>query len=225
MTMKLVLFLDEFENFDEVLDVLKGMKELSDDYDLYYKDIANSIEGNLSMVFKISISVAKYNIDVYDSLENTPILGAMFNDMARTCNNIERSIINTNVEICKKTDGDGSLAAEMLNLRYLVSEIIFKAYVMVDDSNEPIVYDTKKMNEYLIKINESVKNNVISAEVVSMLGDQFAFNVIQEGTTLTLLEEMYLDGRISVEAMRILSNDEYELFSEEFRYQVKSLIR
>lgn len=218
-------FTDEFEDFDEVLEILDGMKELSDDYDKYYKDIANAIEGNLSMVFKIGISVAKYNLDVYDSLENTPILGAMFNDMARTCSNIDRSIINTNVEICKKTEGDGSFAAEMLNMRYLISEIIFKAYVMVDDNNKPIIYDTIGMNEYLLKINRAVESNVISSEVVTMLGDQFAFNVIQEGTTLTLLEEMYLDGRISIEAMRILSNDEYELFSVEFRYQVKSLIR
>lgn len=218
-------FQSAFKDFEEVLDILEGMKELSDDYDAYYKEIANSIEGNLSMVFKISISVAKYNLDVYDSLENTPILGAMFNDMARTCSNVDRSIINSNVEICKKTEGDGSLAAEMLNMRYLISEIIFKAYVMVDEENQPIIYDSQKMDEYLKKVNDAVEQNVISPEVIHMLGDQFAFNVIQEGTTLTLLEEMYLEGRISIEAMRILSNDEYELFSEAFRYQVKSLIR
>ena len=201
------------------------MKELSDDYDNYYKDIANAIEGNLSMVFKIGISVTKYNIDVYDSLENTPIMSAMFNDAARMCSNLDNSEINTNVQICKKTIGDGSFAAEAFNLRYLVSEIVFKAYVMVDKDNEPITYDTIKMNEFLDKVNKAVEDNVISREVVVMLGDQFAFNVIQEGTTVTLLEQMYIDGRISIEAMRVLANDEHELFSEEFRYQVKSLIR
>lgn len=218
-------FVDEFKNFDAVQDVLLGMKELSDDYDKYYKDIANSIEGNLSMVFKIGISVTKYNIDVYDSLENTPIMSAMFNDAARMCNNLANSEINTNIKVCKKTTGDGSFAAEAFNLRYLVSEIVFKAYIMVDKDNEPITYDTVKMNEFLDKVNKSVDDNVISKEVVVMLGDQFAFNVIQEGTTITLLEQMFIDGRISIEAMRILANDEHELFSEEFRYQVKSLIR
>jgi len=218
-------FVDEFKDFDAVQDVLLGMKELSDDYDNYYKDIANAIEGNLSMVFKIGISVTKYNIDVYDSLENTPIMSAMFNDAARMCSNLDNSEINTNVQICKKTIGDGSFAAEAFNLRYLVSEIVFKAYVMVDKDNEPITYDTIKMNEFLDKVNKAVEDNVISREVVVMLGDQFAFNVIQEGTTVTLLEQMYIDGRISIEAMRVLANDEHELFSEEFRYQVKSLIR
>ena len=38
--------------YEEVDSVLKGTKELVDDYDNYYKDIANSIEGNVSMVFK-----------------------------------------------------------------------------------------------------------------------------------------------------------------------------
>ncbi len=58
-----------------------------------------------------------------------------------------------------------------------------------------------------------------------MFADQFAFNIIDDATNYTLLEQMYDDGQISIEAMRILADDEYELFSLEFRQRVRSLIR
>ncbi len=58
-----------------------------------------------------------------------------------------------------------------------------------------------------------------------MFADQFAFNIIDDATNYTNLEQMYDDGQISIEAMRILADDEYELFSLEFRQRVRSLIR
>ncbi len=218
-------FEEELGQYEEIMDILDGMKELSDEYDLYYKDIANSIEGNISMVFKIGISVAKFNIDMYDTLENTPLLSAMFNDIARMCSNEEKSSINRNVVVCTQSEGSGGFVGEALNMRYLASEVVFKAYVMVDDENEQNIYDTEAMNEYLALVNESVENNVIAPEVVEMFGDQLAFNVIDSNTNYTLLEQMYDDGQITIEAMRVLADDEYELFSEEFRLRVRSLIR
>ena len=82
-----------------------------------------------------------------------------------------------------------------------------------------------RSNIFLAKTNDAVVNNVISAEVVSLFADQFAFNIIDEATNYTLLEQMYDDGQITIEAMRILADDEYELFSMEFRQRVRSLIR
>jgi len=218
------VFDEPFADFEEVSDVLASTKGLVDDYDEYYKDIANSIDGNVSMVIKIAISVMKYNFDVYDTLEQTPLLSAVFNDAVRMCTNSSQSPLNIEVTICPKSEGDGGLG-ELFNMRYLTSEILFKAYIMVDNENEPIIYDTEKMVEFLDKANKSVKSNVISAEAVEMFGDQFAFNVIDETSNYTLLQQMYDDGQISIEAMRILADDDHELFSEEFRQRVRSLIR
>lgn len=218
-------FLTEFEDFPEVLEVLESTKGLVDDYEEYYKDIANSLEGNLSMVIKIGISVMKYHLDVYDTLENSPIMAAMFNDAVRVCSGSEPSPINRDVLVCPVTEEDGGFAGELFNLRFLTSDILFKAFLMVDDENEPIIYDTEEMNEFLAKANQAVEDNVISAEVVSMFGDQLAFNVIDETNNYTLLEQMYDDGQITIEAMRILADDEYGLFSVEFRARVRSLIR
>jgi hypothetical protein len=213
-----------FEEFEEVQGVLESTKSLVDEYDAYYKDIANSIEGNVSMVIKIGISVMKYNFDIYETLEDTPMLAAMFNDSVNLCSNEERSTLDIDVTVCNQTTGDGGFK-ELLNMRYLASEILFKAYIMVDDENEPIIYDYEKMEEFLDKANEAVDNHVLNAETVEMFGDQFAFNVIDEETNYTLLEQMYDDGQITVEAMRLLADDEHELFSEEFRIRVRSLIR
>ena len=217
-------FVEEFAEFPEVLDVLESTKELVDDYDEYYKDIANSLEGNLSMVIKIGISVMKFHLDVYDVLVNSPIISAVFNDLVRVCSGSETSPINRDVVVCPLSEG-GSGFGELFNMRFLASDILFKAYLMVDSENEAIVYDTEEMNAFLEKTNTAVENNVITAEVVSMFGDQFAFNVIDETNNYTLLEQMYDDGLISIEAMRILADDEYELFSSEFRTRVRSLIR
>ena len=218
-------FVDEFEDYKEVLDILASTKELVDEYDLYYKDIANSLEGNLSMVFKIGISVMKYHLDIYDTLSNTPILSAVFNDAARFCMGENNSNLNLDVYICPETDEDGGFLQEIFNMRFLATDILFKAYLMVDDENEAIIYDSVKMRDFLEKANQSVEDNVITQEVISMFADQFAFNVIDEATNYTLLEQMYDDGQISIEAMRILADDEYELFSMEFRQRVRSLIR
>lgn len=218
------IFDEHFEDYPEINDVLDQTKGLVDDYDEYYKDIANSIDGNVSMVIKIAISVMKYNFDVYQTLEDTPLLSAMFNDAVRVCSTSEQSPLNINVQVCPKT-GDGGGFRELFNMQYLSSEILFKAYIMVDENNEKIIYDSAKMQEFLDKTNDSVENNVITKEVVSEFGDQFAFNVIDETSNYTLLEQMYDDGQISIEAMRLLADDEYELFSEEFRQRVRSLIR
>lgn len=218
-------FVDEFADYQEVLDILLSTKELVDEYDLYYKDIANSLEGNLSMVFKIGISVMKYHLDVYDTLSNTPILSAVFNDAARFCMGEDNSNLNIDVYICPATDEGGGFLQEIFNMRFLTTDVLFKAYLMVDDENEAIIYDSVKMRELLGKANLSVEDNVITQEVISMFADQFAFNVIDDANNYTLLEQMYDEGQISIEAMRILADDEYELFSMEFRQRVRSLIR
>ena len=218
-------FQDEFVDFPEVLDVLASTKELVDDYDEYYKHIANSLEGNLSMAIKIGISVMKYHLDVYDTLSDSPIMAAVFNDAVRVCSGSTTSPINRDVMVCPVPEGDRGIMAELMNSRFLASEILFKAYLMVDNENEAIIYDTDKMNELLTKANGAVESNVISGEVVRMFGDQLAFNVIDSTNNYTLLEQMYDDGQITIEAMRILADDEHELFSEEFRARVRSLIR
>jgi len=218
-------FVEEFADFPEVLDILESTKELVDDYDSYYKDIANSLEGNLSMVIKIGISVMKFHLDVYDVLVNSPIISAVFNDAVRMCSGSETSPINRDVMVCPVTEGDSGFARELFNMRFLASDILFKAYLMIDDENEAIIYDSEEMHAFLEKANTAVENNVISGEVVSMFADQLAFNVIDETNNYTLLEQMYDDGQITIEAMRILADDEYELFSSEFRTRVRSLIR
>lgn len=218
-------FVTEFEDHDEVLEILKSTKGLVDEYDLYYKDIANSLDGNLSMVFKIGISVMKYNLDVYDTLSNTPILAAVFNDVARFCMGQDESSLNLDVLICPGVEEGGGLIQELFNIRFLTSDILFKAYIMVDDENNPIIYDSVVMREFLAKTNKSVKDNIITQEVISMFADQLAFNIIDDSTGYTLLEQMYDDGQISIEAMRILADDEYDLFGMEFRQRVRSLIR
>ena len=217
-------FEEPFEDYDEVQDVLVSTKELVDEYEAKYKDIANSIEGNISMLFKIGISVMKYNLDVYDTLENTPLISAVFNDAARFCGSLD-NVSGYDVEICQKSEGEGGTIKEIMNMRYLVSEIYFKAYFMVDNENERIVYDTDEMHVYLAKVNKSVEDNVITKEVITSIGNQFAFNIIDDSNDLTLLEQMYEDGYITIEAMRVLADDEYELFSEDFRARVRSLIR
>ena len=218
------LFEEVFEDYEEVQDVLASTKELVDEYDAKYKDIANSIEGNISMLFKIGISVMKYNLDVYETLENTPLISAVFNDAARFCGSLD-NVSGYDVEICQKSEGESGMFKEIMNMRYLVSEIYFKAYLMVDDDNERLIYNTKEMHDYLAKVNKSVKDNVITAEVITSIGNQFAFNIIDESNNLTLLEQMYEEGYITIEAMRVLAEDEYELFSEDFRARVRSLIR
>ncbi len=219
-------FVDEFAEFPEVLDVLESTKELVDEYDEYYKDIANSLEGNLSMVIKIGISVMKYHLDIYDTLEKSPITAAIFNDAVRVCAGAETSPINREVSVCPVPgEGEGGFMTELMNMRFLTSDILFKAYVLVDEENEAIIYDTDEMNDFLARANQAVQDGVISGEVVMMFGDQLAFNVIDDTNNYTLLEQMYDDGQITIEAMRILADDEYELFSEEFRTRVRSLIR
>lgn len=221
------LFEDPFNDFPEVVEVLESTKELVDDYDELYKDVAASIDGNISMVLKIGISVVKSNMDVYDTLENTPLLSAFVNDLARMCSasNTTKSAFNRNVEYCVKSEGEGGVIADLFNMQYLSGEVLFKAYIMIDENNEPIIYDTDKMEEFLAKINESVKKNVFSREVISTWGDQFAFNILDETVDYTLLEQMYDDGQITIDAMRILANDEYDLFSSEFSQRVRSMIR
>lgn len=218
------LFDEPFADFEEVQDVLLSTKDLVDEYELYYKDIANSIEGNISMLFKIGISVMKYHLDVYDTLENTPLIAAAFNDLARFCGTPDH-VDGYDVEICKPLEGSGGLLGEYMNMRYLVSEIYFKAYFMVDENNERIVYDTEKMIAFIENANQAVEDHVITREVITAMGDQFAFNIIDDTNDLTLLEQMYEEGYISIEAMRVLSDDEYDLFSDEFQARVRSLIR
>ena len=219
------VFDDHFDGFTAVTDVLVLTKDLVDKYDLFYKDIANSIEGNISMVFKIGISVMKFHLDVYNTLDNTPLISAFFNDAARFCSSPAPSPINRDVTICPQTEGEGAFAKEFFNMRYLSSEVLFKAYLTIDENNEQIIYDSEKMRDFLAKANKAVEDQVLTAEVISMFADQLAFNVIDETTNYTLLEQMYDDGQISIEAMRILADDEYGLFSLEFRTRVRSLIR
>jgi len=61
------LFDAPFEDFPEVQDVLVSTKGLVDEYEKYYKDIANSIEGNIPMIMKIGISVMKCHRAVFDT--------------------------------------------------------------------------------------------------------------------------------------------------------------
>ena len=218
------LFDEVFEDYQEVKDVLDSTKELVDEYDLKYKDIANSIEGNISMIIKIGISVMKYNLDVYETMEGAPLIAAFFNDAARFCSSPD-NVPGYDVEICERSEGESGALREIMNMRYLISEIYFKAYFMVDENNEKKIYDSEAMHEFLDEANQSVQDNVISKEVITAIGDQFAFNVIDETNGLTLLEQLYEDGTISIEAMRVLSDDEYGLFSEDFRARVRSLIR
>ncbi len=221
------LFDEAFDDFPEVEEVLTSTKGLVDDYDEYYKDIASSIDGNVSMIVKIAISVMKYNLDVYGTLRDTPLLGAFVNDLSRMCNasNTLKSDFNRNVEYCQKSEGEGGIIEDLFNMQYLTAEVLFKAYIMIDDENEPIIYDTEKMEELLSSINDSVEGNVFTTEVISVWGDQFAFNVIDGTENYTLLEQMYDNGQITIDAMRILANDDYELFSDEFSQRVRSMIR
>ena len=176
------------------------------------------------MLIKIGISVMKHHLDVYETLENTPLISAAFNDISRFCGSPD-AVPGYDIEICEGSESSGGMFGELKNMRYLVSEIYYKAYFMVDDENERITYDSEKMHEFLASLNESVENNVVSQEVIEQMANQFAFNVIDDSNGLTFLEQMYEDGYISIEAMRILSDDEYELFSEDFRDRVRSLIR
>jgi hypothetical protein len=218
------VFDDYFEGFPEVSKVLVSTKDLVDEYDLHYKDIATSIEGNIPMLAKIGISVMKYHVDVYDTLQKTPILDAAFNDAARLCTSLQR-VPGYDVMICDGTNESTGLLGGITNLRYLIAEVYLKAYFMVDDNNNRIVYDSDQMEKYLDDLNKAVENNLVSKEVTTAIADQFAFHVIDDNTGMTLLEQMYRDGYISIDAMRILSNDEHDLFSEEFRLRVSGLIR
>ncbi len=221
------LFDEVFNDYPEIEEILLDTKGLVDEYDEKYKDIATSIDGNISMILKIGISVLKSNMDVYQTLEDTPLLSAFVNDLARLCSasNTEKSEFNRNVEFCQKSEGNDGVIADLFNMQYLSGEVLFKAYIMVDENNEEVVYDTDKMNEFLEKVNQSVEDNVFSQEVISTWADQFAFNIIEGTEDYTLLEQMYDDGQITIEAMRVLSDDEYELFSDEFRQRVRSMIR
>ena len=218
------IFEEPFASFQEVQDILESTKELVDEYDEYYKDIATSIEGNISMLLKIGISVIKYNVDVYDTLEHTPLIAAAFNDAARFCGSPDK-VEGYDVYICEPSGSSGGFLGEFMNMRFLLSEVYLKAYFMVDENNERITYDTQTMQEFLANVNDSVEANVITQEVVSAIADQFAFRVIDESNGKTLLEQMYEEGYITIEAMRILADDEYEMFGDEFRARVRSLIR
>ncbi|QMS84889.1 CvpA family protein [Candidatus Xianfuyuplasma coldseepsis] len=218
------LFDEPFEGFPEVQDILESTKGLVDEYEEYYKDIASSIQGDIPMILKIGISVMKYHLDVYETLETTPLIAAVFNDAARFCGN-PQYVQGYDVQICTQNSSEGGLFGDFMNVRYLVGEIYFKAYFMVDEENNPKVYDSDKMHAFLAEVNASVENNVITQESVSAIADQFAFNVVDETNGTTLLEQMYADGQITIEAMRILGEDEYGLFSDDFRLKVKSLIR
>ena len=57
-----------------------------------------------------------------------------------------------------------------------------------------------------------------------MLADQLAFNVIDDETNMTILEQMYNDGQITNEAMQLLIDDEHDLFSDEFKERVLELL-
>lgn len=211
------------DKYESVESVLEGAKELTDDYDNYYKDIANSIEGNVSMVFKIGVSAVKYNFDAYETLEDIPLLSAFMNDIYNFCSDNEPSPINPDVVVCPITTGEGSFI-ELFNMRYLISEVIFKAYIMIDEDNQPRVFDEEGMEIFLDQADDAVKKNIFVADTIVKLGDQFAFNVIDEETNMTLLEQMYNDGQITDEAMQLLANDENRLFSDEFRERVLELI-
>ncbi len=219
------IFTELFKDYPVIIDILEQSEELIYDYDTYYKDIAASIDGSLPMVGKIGISVMKYKFDVYEQLEETPVLRAMFNDFSRLCTRKVLSPLDRNVTVCATSTASSSIISELFNLRALISEVIFKAYIMVDDNNEAIIYDSNKMEELLLFIDESIDNHIYTKEVVSMIGDQFAFNITNADNNETLLEEMYNNGQITVEAMRILADDEHDLFSDEFSYRVRSLIR
>jgi hypothetical protein len=218
------IFDEYFKDFPEVKKVLVSTKDLVDEYDEYYKDIATSIEGNIPMLAKIGISVMKYHVDVYDTLQKTPILDAAFNDAARFCPSLQ-SVPGYDVMICDGTNENTGLLGGITNLRYLIGEVYLKAYFMVDENNDRIVYDSDRMEKFLEDLNNAVENNLVSKEVTTAIADQFAFHIIDENNGMTLLEQMYRDGYISIDAMRILSNDEHELFSEEFRLRVSGLIR
>jgi len=211
------------EQYDEVDSVLIGTKELVDDYDNYYKDIANSIEGNVSMVFKIGVSAIKYNFDAYETLEDIPLLSAFMNDVYNFCSSNQNSPINENVSVCPVTTGEGSFI-ELFNMRYLLSEIIFKAYLMVDEDNNPRIFDEEEMSEFLDQADDAISKNIFVAETVTMLADQLAFNVIDDETNMTILEQMYNDGQITNEAMQLLIDDEHDLFSDEFKERVLELL-
>lgn len=218
------LFETHFSEFNEVQEILVSTKELVDEYDEYYKDIATSIEGDISMLLKIGISVLKYNLDIYDTLENTPLLAAMFNDAARFCGSPDR-VVGYDVEICEGSGDNSGFLGDFLNMRYLVSEVYLKAYFMVDENNERITYDSETMLAFLDDVNQSIEDNVITKEVVTAIADQLAFHVIDDTNGTTLLDQLYEEGYISIEAMRIMADDEYELFSDDFRARVRSLIR
>ena len=214
---------DELGNeYEEVEAVLESTMELVNDYDEHYKEIANSIDGNVSMVFKIGISAIKFNFDAYETLEDIPLLSAFMNDVYSFCSNSDPSPINADVTVCPVTAGGGDFD-ELFNMRYLVSEVIFKAYVMIDDNNDPRMFDENEMEDFLDKTDEAVRKNIFVAETIIMLGDQFAFNTIDD-SDMTLLEQMYDNGQITDNAMQLLVEDEYELFSEEFRERVLELI-
>jgi len=209
--------------YEEVDSVLKGTKELVDDYDNYYKDIANSIEGNVSMVFKIGVSAIKYNFNAYETLEDIPLLSAFMNDAYNFCSSNQHSPINPDVSVCPVTTGEGSFI-ELFNMRYLLSEIIFKAYLMVDENNDPRVFDEEEMSVFLEQTEDAISKNIFVAETIRMLADQLAFNVIDSDTNMTLLEQMYIEGQITDEAMQLLINDEHDLFSDEFKDRALELL-
>ena len=96
---------------------------------------------------------------------------------------------------------------------------------MVDDNNQARMFDEDEMDTFLDGIDDAVKKNVFVADTILKLGDQFAFNVIDEDTNMTLLEQMYDNGQITDEAMQLLIDDEHDLFSEEFKARVLELLQ
>jgi hypothetical protein len=216
------IFTDLFAPYPEVTKLLSETKDLVDEYDSYYKDIATSIEGDVPMALKIGVSVMKYHIDIYDTLQSTPLMAAMLNDAARLCASTEK-VPGYDVMICDAGQSSG-LIGTAFNLRELIAEIYLKAYFMVDENNQKITYDSERMETYLASLNDAVNLHIISKEMTVAIADQFAFHTIDDQQT-TLLDQMYEEGYISLEALRLLSDDPYGLFSDEFRYRVRSLIR
>ncbi len=216
------LFTTLFSDYPEVLTLLEDTKDLVDEYDAYYKDIATSIKGDVPMALKIGVSVMKYHVDIYDTLENTPLMSAMLNDASKLCAATEK-VPGYDVTICNGGESSG-LIGTLFNMRELIAEIYLKAYFMIDENNEKIVYDTETMETYLENLSKAVESHIISKEMTVSIADQFAFHPIDDSQT-TLLDQMYDEGYITLEALRILSDDPYGLFSDEFRYRVRSLIR
>ena len=88
----------------------------------------------------------------------------------------------------------------------------------------PGTTDTPWVKRLLDQADDAISKNIFVAETVTMLADQLAFNVIDDETNMTILEQMYNDGQITNEAMQLLIDDEHDLFSDEFKERVLELL-